>query len=270
MLFLLLAFLLVLGVSLCPAQDPTKGSISGTVTDPAHTPVPGAKISLNYAGLATLVIESDAEGKYSVELVPGPYNMTVTVPNVGEKSFQNINLTAGKRLTIDVELEPPSAKAEPAPAAVEEHSAGTGNASITGTVVDPTSAVVVGAKAALAGPNGKFEAQSNDKGIYSLTGIPPGTYTLTVTSVNFAPKVFDNMTITPGLELPLDVSLEVPSGRKRRGQCRIQQRWQGGNRIGDRFRPRHAKGGSQSPTQWTQFLSAHPANARREQPDGPG
>ena len=215
-LLLLLAFLLVAGISFCPAQDPSKGSISGTVTDPAHNPVAGAKISLNYAGLATLVIASDAEGKYSVELVPGPYNMTVTVPNVGEKSFQNINLTAGKRLTIDVELEPPSAKPEPAPAAVEEHpaSAGTGNASIKGTVLDPTNAVVVGAKAALTGPNGKFEALSNEKGVYSLTGIPPGSYTLTVTAPNFANKVFDNMTITAGLELPLDVSLEVESGGK--------------------------------------------------------
>ena len=215
-IFLLLAFLLLLRVSLCPAQNPGKSSISGTVTDPAHDPVAGAKISLNYAGQATLVIESDAEGKYSVELVPGPYNMTVTAPNVGEKSFQNINLTAGKRLTIDVELEPPSAKSEPSPAALEAQpaTAGTGNASIKGTVLDPTNAVVVGAKAALAGPSGKFEALSNEKGVYSLVGIPAGSYTLTITAPNFAPKVFDNMTITPGFELPLDVSLALPSGGK--------------------------------------------------------
>ncbi len=196
--------------------DPTKGSISGKVTDPSHAAIAGVKISLNYAGLATLVIESDANGKYSVELVPGPYNMTVSAPNVGEKQFANINLTGGKKLTINVELEPTQTKNEVPAAAATEHPQKTelGRASITGTVTDSSGAVVVGAKATLGNPTGvKVDAQSDGKGVYSFANIAPGTYTLTVTAPNFAPKVFDNMALTPGLELTLEVPLE-PSSEK--------------------------------------------------------
>ena len=196
------------------AQEQAKASISGTVTDPSHAAVAGAKISLNYAGLATLIIESDSEGKYSVEVVPGPYKISVTVPNVGEKTFENVNLTPGKKLTLNVELEPPSAASKAPAVSVQEQpqqKTGSGKASIRGTVLDPSQAVVVGAKAELTGTGGKLAAQNSDKGIYAFSDIPPGTYTLTVTAANFAPKVFDNMAVTPGLELTLDIPLEPPS-----------------------------------------------------------
>lgn len=199
-------------------QEPSsgKGRISGRVTDLNHAAVAGAKISLNYADLATLVIESDAEGRYSVELVPGPYKMIVSAPNAGEKQFQNINLTAGKQLTIDVELEPPVAKSEAPAAAAKENPGkpGEGHASITGTVTDPSGAVVVGAQATLDnGAGAKLAAQSNGRGVYSFANVPAATYTLTVSAPNFAAKVFDAMKVTPGLELTLDVPLE-PSREK--------------------------------------------------------
>src|SRR5208337_4830349 len=59
----------------------------------------------------------------------------------------------------------------------------------------------------------KRETPANDKGAYSFTGLKPGTYTLTVTAPNFASKTFDNVTLTAGLELTLDASLE-PAGEK--------------------------------------------------------
>ena len=194
--------------------DSIKATISGTVTDRSHTAVTGAKISLSYAGLATLVIESDSNGRYSVDVVPGPYKISVTALNVGEKIVEHVNLTPGKNLTLNIELEPPSTKNKAAAVSAEEQppqKTGSGKASIRGTVSDPSQAVVVGAKAELAGTGGKLAAQSGDKGVYSFPDIPPGTYTLTVTASNFAAKVFDNMTITPGLELALDVSLEPAS-----------------------------------------------------------
>jgi hypothetical protein len=83
---------------------------------------------------------------------------------------------------------------------------------VNGTVTDQTQAVVAGARVLLTNQAGeKDEAQTNEKGTYSFTGLKPGTYTLTVTAPNFALKTFDNIAVTAGLELALDASLEPAS-----------------------------------------------------------
>jgi hypothetical protein len=83
---------------------------------------------------------------------------------------------------------------------------------INGTVTDQTQAVVTGAKVLLTNQAGeKLETQVNEKGIYSFAGLKPGTYTLTVTAPNFALKTFDYITLSAGLELTLDATLEPAS-----------------------------------------------------------
>jgi hypothetical protein len=89
-----------------------------------------------------------------------------------------------------------------------------GKGAIKGTVTEQTGAVVVNAKAELISSTGeKLETQVNDQGTYSFAGVKPGTYTLTVTAPQFLPKVFDNITMIPELEITLDASLE-PAGLK--------------------------------------------------------
>ena len=91
------------------------------------------------------------------------------------------------------------------------NTAATDKGSITGTVTDPQGAVVAGAKLSLEGGTVKREVESGANGAFSFADLPPGTYNLTVTAPNFAPKVFPNINLTPGLELPLDVALELPT-----------------------------------------------------------
>ena len=97
----------------------------------------------------------------------------------------------------------------------QEQSTGTANtAAITGTVTDQTQAVVVDAKAVLVSAGGeKREAQVNDKGVYSFTGLNPGTYSLSIAAPKFATMPFDNITLSPGVDLTLDASL-VPATAK--------------------------------------------------------
>ena len=85
-------------------------------------------------------------------------------------------------------------------------------ATITGMVTDQTQAVVTGAKVELSNQAGtKQEAQTDDKGHYAFRGLPAGTYTLTVSAPNFGTKVLDNIAMTDGLELNLEVTLEPES-----------------------------------------------------------
>src|ERR1700686_2910830 len=91
---------------------------------------------------------------------------------------------------------------------------GTDTGAINGTVIDQTQAVVTGAKAVLTSAAGeKRESQTDDKGAYSFTGLKAGAYALTITAPNFAPKTFDNVALTAGLELTLDAQLEPASGK---------------------------------------------------------
>lgn len=85
-------------------------------------------------------------------------------------------------------------------------------ASIHGTVTDQTGAVLPGAKAVLTEAGGtRLEAESNENGNFLFRDLQPGNYTLSVTAANFARKTLDNLALTPGLELPLEIALEPES-----------------------------------------------------------
>jgi hypothetical protein len=212
-----------------------QASISGTVTDPAGAVVPGAKAVLSNTAGQTQETQTNSQGQYSFQkLAEGTYTLTVTAANFAPNTLDNINVTAGLELSLEVNLEPAATKpevgtppggagtAEGATAAAPaqpvqqppQPSAGEDQATITGTVTDQTQAVVPGAKVVLSGTAGfRQETQTSDKGTYSFTRLAPGTYSLTVTAPNFAANTLDNISLTSGLEIPLDVTL-VPESAK--------------------------------------------------------
>ncbi len=202
------------------AQEQPKGSISGKVTDYTHAVVPDAKATLTSATGASLVIPVDDKGAYSFTgLYPGGYTLTVSAAGFADKVFDDITLRPGLDLTLDAVLEHASAPSNtPAesriPSPQEQRNTPGEKAGVSGMVTDQTQAVVSDAKALLTNASGlKLEVQVDKKGTYSFRGVNPGTYTLTVTAPNFAPKVFDNLTLTAGLELTLDASLEPASAK---------------------------------------------------------
>jgi hypothetical protein len=202
-----------------PSTTTDKASLSGTVTDQTGGVRRDAKVVLTSASGARIAIPVNNKGVYSVTgLYPGTYTLTVSAPSFGDVVYDNLNLTPGKKLTLDATLEPASAKPAVEAVGVEQveqaaapaaHKIAGDKAAVSGTATDQTGAVVTGAQAVLTGPESeKREVTVDAKGIYSFTGLKPGTYTLTVTAPNFAPKTFDNLNLTAGLELSLDASLE--------------------------------------------------------------
>lgn len=83
-------------------------------------------------------------------------------------------------------------------------------ATVTGSVSDPTGAVVPNATVVISNAAGvKRTATTNAQGAYAIGGVPPGTYDLSVSAPNF--KVFQTagLTITAGATLPMDAMLEA-------------------------------------------------------------
>src|SRR5271165_2586798 len=58
--------------------------------------------------------------------------------------------------------------------------------SLKGSVLDPSGAAVPGATITLTGPNNVVKvAQSDNNGVYSVVGLPPGQYTIRVIAAGF-------------------------------------------------------------------------------------
>ena len=209
-------------------------------------------------------------------LYPGTYTLTVSADNFDDAVFSNINLTPGKKLTLDATLKPASAKpavetggaqqveqGAPLSAQTAQKIAGDRGA-INGIVTDRTGAVVTDAKAVLTSTTGeKLEAQVNSKGAYSFTRLKPGTYTLVVSAPNFANMPFDNITVTAGLELTLDASLE-PAGGKTEVNVESGGVGTGGDRDLHCLWHDHAKRSCVDRTQRPQFHATHRTCTRRK------
>jgi protocatechuate 3,4-dioxygenase beta subunit len=83
-------------------------------------------------------------------------------------------------------------------------------ATLTGTVTDQTGAVLAGATVTITNASGfKQTASTNAQGVYAISGVPPGTYDLSVSAPNFKPFQTSALTVTAGATIPLDASLEA-------------------------------------------------------------
>src|SRR5688500_7398084 len=81
---------------------------------------------------------------------------------------------------------------------------------IEGTVTDPNGAVVSGATVKATGTTLVAErtATTNDEGVYRLTALPAGTYTVTVSASGFTVSTA-NVELTVNKVAQLDVRLEI-------------------------------------------------------------
>jgi hypothetical protein len=226
LLFFVIWFILLLPAS-SGAQEPAsapsdKCTVSGRVTDQKGAVVREARVVLTSEAGAGLAIPVDEKGFYSVTgLYPGTYTLTVTAAGLADMVFHDFTLTPGKKRSLDATLQPASAKPVQIGAAEQArqgqtvpHKLVAGKGAIEGMVTDQTAAVISDATAVLTGKAGaKLESKVNAKGVYSFSAIEPDVYTLTVTAPNFATQTFDNITVTAGLELTLDASLQPASSK---------------------------------------------------------
>src|SRR5215470_13457806 len=89
----------------------------------------------------------------------------------------------------------------------------TGNAQLNGTVIDPSGSVVAGASMLLrnTATDVSFNATSNDRGLYAIANVPPGTYQLKVSSKGYANYTQTGIVLTVAEVRTVNVPLKVAS-----------------------------------------------------------
>lgn len=79
---------------------------------------------------------------------------------------------------------------------------------IGGTVTDTTGATVPGAKVTVTGQTGERTETTNDRGVFRIENLIPGTYTVKVEQTGFKSAVANNVTVNVGRESSLNLKLE--------------------------------------------------------------
>jgi len=84
-------------------------------------------------------------------------------------------------------------------------------ATISGTVVDPSGAVIAGVKIVITNVSlGSIaNAATNSVGVFVAPNLPPGTYQLSASATGFSTLVRNAITLTVGQELVLNLTLQV-------------------------------------------------------------
>src|ERR1700761_5770867 len=84
-------------------------------------------------------------------------------------------------------------------------------ASISGTVTDPTGALIPNAQVTLTdnATNATQTATSNSDGVYNFAQLAPDKFTLTATAPGFTKKVLQNVTIIPEQANSIDLQLAL-------------------------------------------------------------
>jgi hypothetical protein len=97
---------LLLAGAVCVAQE-SRGSITGTVHDPANAVIPGAKVIVtNVETNVNSNLTANSTGYWEVNfLIPGDYAITVEAAGFKTLKRSGITLSTGDRLALDLKLE---------------------------------------------------------------------------------------------------------------------------------------------------------------------
>src|SRR5262245_36485542 len=191
------AVLAAMAAALRPAATAaaaTTGTSRGTVTGPGDAAAPFVLVNA-FGDTDIYGAVTDNFGRYTIPSVqPGSYDLLFIPPeDSGLASFSypgSVVVTAGGTKVVDVELEP--------------------FGEVSGTITGPGGVPLPTVDVGLESEDGFFADTTDINGDYSLSGMAPGTYTLSVlppSQYGLAPTFVTPVEVVGGENLDLDVEL---------------------------------------------------------------
>jgi len=174
------------------------GSISGTAVDTQNPTHPVANATISYSGASTTTT-TNASGTYTLSgVAAGTYTVTATLAGFTTQTDSSVKVTAGTA-TTGVNFSMPA------------------TSGITGTVTDTEvpAQPVFGATVTYTGTGGTAGSgttMTNASGVYTFTGVPPGTYSVGVTDSGFTPPTPKSATVTAGKTASMSFIITAGSG----------------------------------------------------------
>lgn len=165
--------------------EPTTGTLSGTVTDSSTSqPIAGATVQAGESSTTT-----DAAGAYSLtDLAPGSYSVTASKAGYTPVTHSGVAVTAGETTTRNFSLTPVPT-----------------TGTISGTVRDSSNnQPISGATVAI---DQTHTTTTDAQGGYSLTAVPPGSYSVTASRSGYSPVTHSGVSVTAGQTTTRDFSL---------------------------------------------------------------
>ncbi|MEU0267623.1 S8 family serine peptidase [Nocardioides sp. NPDC006303] len=136
-------------------------TVTGTVTSEA-TGATLSGVTIDITGSATRTVKTGSDGNYTVHLLPGTYDFSLSGYGYATRTIADVRLTDDQNLTQDVSL-----------TAVPVHA-------VTGTVLDVVGEPLAGVRVAVTGT--PVDAVTTDAGGgFTLPEVAEGDYTLTAT-----------------------------------------------------------------------------------------
>jgi hypothetical protein len=88
-------------------------------------------------------------------------------------------------------------------------------ANLQGVVTDPSGAGIPGATVTVTGPNGLVRvAEANDKGVYAINGLPPGTYAIRIAATGFSLFETGSVELVSARATTVDAKLNLASEKQ--------------------------------------------------------
>jgi Carboxypeptidase regulatory-like domain/TonB dependent receptor-like, beta-barrel/TonB-dependent Receptor Plug Domain len=106
----LLGLICLLGILLAPVRTRAQvagATLTGTIADPTGAVIPQAQVSIrNTATGVVTAVQADTDGLYTApNLVPGSYEVTVSVPGFVTQVLPGITLTVGAQQVLNVKMQ---------------------------------------------------------------------------------------------------------------------------------------------------------------------
>ena len=207
-----------------PAQVPTSG-LSGKVSDASGAAVRSATVVISTPdGKTEVTGTTNAAGRFAFTNLPaGMHVIQVFASGFGPSRITNVELKAGQPTVEDVtmdigfvaveEAKPAAARpvpvANPAPPRSQSN-VPEGQSSLSGTVTDPSGAIVPGVMATLHFPSGVIRSTiTNEVGVFTFNAIPDGSYRLVIILPGFKTLDITNVTVSGSTIYPNTIRLAI-------------------------------------------------------------
>src|SRR5262245_49441883 len=205
-----------------PLQVSTSG-LSGRVSDSSGAVVRSATVVLSTPdGKTEVTGTTNAAGRFAfTNLTAGMHVIQVFATGFGASRITNVELKGGQQTVQDVTMdigfvaveeakpaaERPRTVANPAPPQASANIP-EGQGSLSGTVSDPSGAVVPGVTATLYYASGAVRATlTNEAGVFTFNAVPNGAYRLVITQPGFKTLNIDNVIVSGPSTYPNTIRL---------------------------------------------------------------